>query len=133
MKIPVVLNGQTSEWKRIYSRVPQGSVLDPFLFLIDINDLSDGINSMCKIFADDTSLFSKVLDVNKSVIELNADLEKINQWAYQWKMQFNPDPNKQANEVISHNLSHPPIKFNEIIITPMQSSQTFRNNSRLKS
>ena len=78
---------------------------------------------MCKIFADDTSVFSKVLDLNKSVIELNADLEKINQWAYQWKMQFNPDPNKQANEVIfsrksiSHNLSHPPIKFNERIIT----------------
>ena len=75
----VVLNGQTSEWKRIYSRVPQGSVLGPLLFLIYINDLPDGISSMCKIFADDTSLFSKVLDVNKSVIELNADLEKINQ------------------------------------------------------
>ena len=38
---------------------------------------------MCKIFADDASLFLKVLDVNESVIELNADLEKINQWAYQ--------------------------------------------------
>ena len=24
----------------------------------------------------------------------------MNQWDYQWKMQFNPDPNKQANEVI---------------------------------
>ena len=79
----VVLNGQTSEWKRIYSGVPQGSALGPLLFLIYINDLPDGIISMCKIFADDTSLFSKVLDVNKSVIELNADLEKINQWAYQ--------------------------------------------------
>ena len=119
----VVLNGQTSEWKRIYSGVPQGSVLGLLLFLIYINDLSDGITSMCKIFADDNSLFAKVLDVNKSVTELNADLEKINQWAYQWKMQFNPDPNKQANEVIfsrksiSHNLPHPPIKFNERIIT----------------
>ena len=48
---------------------------------------------MCKSFADDTSFFSKVLDVNKSVGELNADLEKINQLAYQWKMQFNPNPN----------------------------------------
>ena len=38
---------------------------------------------MCKIFADDTSLYSKVLVVNKSVIELNADLEKISQWGYQ--------------------------------------------------
>ena len=119
----VVLNGQTSEWKRIYSGVPQGSVLGPLLFLIYINDLPHGISSMCKIFANDTSLFSKVLDVNKSVIELNVDFEKINQWACQWKMQFNPDPNKQANEVIFsrksilHNLSHPPINFNERIIT----------------
>ena len=53
----VVLNGQTSEWKRIYSGVPQGSVLDPLLFLIYISDLTDGLTSMCKIFADDTSLF----------------------------------------------------------------------------
>ena len=80
--------------------------------------MPDGITSICKIFADDTSLFSKALDINKSVTELNTDLEKISQWAYQWKMQFNPDPNKQANEVIfsrklvSNNLSHPPVKFN---------------------
>ena len=32
---------------------------------------------MCKIFADDASLFSKVLDIDKSVTELNPDLEKI--------------------------------------------------------
>ena len=50
-------------------------------------------------------------------------MENINQWSYQWKMQFNLDPNKQTNEVIfsqksiSRNLSHPPIKFNEKIIT----------------
>ena len=78
------------------SWVLQGSILGP-LFLIYINDLPDGIYSLCKIFADNTSLFSKVHDINKSVSELNADLEKINNWAYQWKMQFNPDPNKQPN------------------------------------
>ena len=79
----VVLNGQTFEWKRIYSGVPQGSVLGHLLFLIYINDLCDGVTSICKIFADGTSLISKGLDVNKSVTELNADLKKINQWAYQ--------------------------------------------------
>ena len=82
------------------SGIPQGSVLGPLLFLIYINDLPDGINSLCKIFADDTSLFSKVYDIHKSASKLNDDLEKISYWAYQWKMHFNPDPNKQANEVI---------------------------------
>ena len=53
-----------------------------------------------KLKTYDTSLFSKVLNINESANDLNFDLEKISQWAYQWKMQFNPDPNKQANEVI---------------------------------
>ena len=114
----VVLNGERSEWRKRMSEIPQGSVLGPLLFLIYINDLHNGINSLCKIFADDTYLFSKVFDIHKSASNLNDDLEKISYLAYQWKMQFNPDPNKQANEVIfsrktsSNNLSHPPIKFN---------------------
>ena len=96
----LVLNGQISGWRKINSSVPQGFVLEPLLFLIYINDLHDGITSMCKIFAGDTYLFSKVLDIDKSVTKLNTDLKKISQWTYQWKMQFNPDPNKQANEII---------------------------------
>ena len=39
-------------------------------------------------------------DISKSVSELNAEVEKIRYLAYQWKMQFNPDPNKHANEII---------------------------------
>ena len=30
---------------------------------------------------------------------LNKDLANTTEWAFHWKMQFNPDPNKQANEV----------------------------------
>ena len=77
----------------------------------------------CKIFADDTSLFSKVEDVNRSANELNCDLEKLTKWAYQWKMQFNPDPNKQANVVIfsrksnPNSFPYPPVKLNENNIT----------------
>ena len=71
----VVLNGQTSSWKNILAGVPQGSVLGPILFLIYINDLPDGIKSICKIFADDTSLFSKVKDKDCFTVELNNDLK----------------------------------------------------------
>ena len=87
----VVLNGQNSDYRKINSGVPQGSVLGPLLFLIYINDLPDGIMSICKIFADDTSLFSKIIDTRNSQNTLNSDLEIIKNWAHQWKMQFNPD------------------------------------------
>ena len=55
--------------------------------------------SICKIFAYDTSIFSKVLDKDKSQRDLNKYLFIISEGAFQWKMQFNSDPNKQANEV----------------------------------
>ena len=66
----VVLNGQTSSWQNIYAGVPQGSVLGQLLFLIYINDLPGELTSMCKIFADDTSLFSKVNDKSNSNTQL---------------------------------------------------------------
>ena len=38
--------------------------------------------------------------MTKSANELNNNLAKISTWVFQWKMNFNPDPNKQAQEVI---------------------------------
>ena len=63
------------------SGVPQRSVL-ALLFLIYMNDLPDGVNSSCKISADDASRFSKVYDINKSVSELNTNLENISIYIY---------------------------------------------------
>ena len=66
-----------------------------------------------KLFADDTCLFSVICDVNSSQIDLNEDLDKINNWAYQWKMSFNPDPSKKTQEVtVSQKVNiHPPLTF----------------------
>ena len=73
----VVLNGKTSEWKRINAGVPQGSILGPLFFLIYINDLPENLESKPKIFADDTSLFSLVIDQLLSLDVLNRDLSRI--------------------------------------------------------
>ena len=61
-------------------------------------------------------LYSIVHDPNKSASDLNHDLETINHWAHQWKMSFNPDPNKQATEILFSNkkkkVDHPSLFFN---------------------
>ena len=45
---------------------------------------------------DDTSLFSIVEEPVKSDAELNHYRTLITQWEFQWNMNVNPDPNKQA-------------------------------------
>ena len=112
----VVINGQNSDWMNINAGVPQGSILGPLLFLVYVNDLSRNLKSTVKLFADDVSLFSVVKDPIVSANELNHDLSKISEWAYNWKMTFNPDPLKQAIEVLFSRkrkvIDHPDLIFN---------------------
>ena len=91
----VVLNGQTSSWKNVLAGVPQGSILGPLFFLVYINDIPDGL-SIVKVFADDTSLFKVLFDYIISSSVLDNDLRLIANWAFKWKILFNPDPSKQA-------------------------------------
>ena len=92
----VTLNGSFSEHSSTESGVPQGSVLGPLLVLIYINDLERNIKSNIIFFADDTMLFSIVIDAEISANELNHDLDIIHKWANQWKLEFIPDPTKHT-------------------------------------
>ena len=114
----VVLNGQSSGWAVVNAGVPQGWILVPLLLLVYISNLSTGLSSNPRLFADDTSLFSVDHDRTTSANELNNDLLKIRSWVYQWKMSFNPDSSKQAQEVIFSRkikkLNHPELIFDNI-------------------
>ena len=112
------LNEQTSLWRPVIAGVPQGSILGPLLFLVCINDLANELKSSAKLFADDTSLFTIVKDKHESANTLNNDPLLISKWAYNWKMLFNPDPSKLAQEVIFSRKKktqiHPTVSFNNI-------------------
>ena len=114
MKQRVTLYSQISSWAIIAARVTQGSVLGSLLFLIYINDLPDGLPSIVKLFADDAS-FPVVHDVSASAKELNKDLNKINGWTFEWKINFNLDLSKQSQELLLsrklQKVSHPKLFF----------------------
>ena len=79
----VVLNGQNSTWVNAEAGVPQGSILGQLLFLIYINDLSENLVTNPKLFTDDMSLFSVIFDQDLSAKNLNDNLNRINNWAFQ--------------------------------------------------
>ena len=124
----VVLNGKHSSWTNVQAGVPQGSIPGPLFYLIYINDLSDGLASNPKLFAADTSLFSIVQNINSTANDLNNDLMKKSDWAFQWKKRFNSDPKKQAQEVIFsrkiNKINHPTLYFNE---NSVKSSSTHKH------
>ena len=117
----VYLNGQNSTLVNVEAEVPQDSILGPLLFLIYTNDLPETLVLNPELFADDTFLFSVIFDKDLSAKNLNNDLNRINNWAFQWKMSFDPDPNKQAQEVLFsrkiQKSSRPSLIFNNNIVT----------------
>ena len=74
-----------------------------------------------RLFADDSSLFTQVNGVDQTHAKLVQDLQTVTNWAYQWKMVFNPDLTKQAVEVIfsvkTKKTEHPDLVFNGILVS----------------
>ena len=58
-RLEVVLDGKSSQEYPVTAGVRQGSILDPTLFVLYINDLPDDVICDVAIYADDTTLFSK--------------------------------------------------------------------------
>jgi ribonucleases P/MRP protein subunit RPP40 len=86
----VVLNGHESSWEEVLSRVPQGSVLRPLLFLIFINDL-DAAVSLAELllkFADDTKV-ARVIRSDEDRAGWQRALERLMDWSEAWGMRFN--------------------------------------------
>ena len=66
--------------RHFFSGVPQGSVLGPLLFLIYVNDIAKNMLTMCRLFADDSSLQQSSYNVLDMEQKLNHDLHVLELW-----------------------------------------------------
>ena len=53
----VVVDGESSDFVRVMSSIPQGTVLGPLMFILYINDISENVSSHIRLFADDCIMY----------------------------------------------------------------------------
>jgi len=84
----VVVQDSKSSWECVTSGVPQGSVLGPVLFVIFINDMPDLVESILRLFADDTKVGREMVS-QADVAYLQKDLDTLSKWSADWLLPFN--------------------------------------------
>ena len=84
------VEGVHSKATEVTSGMSQGTVLGPFLFLVYINDMPEKISSTTWLFADD-SLVYRIIRSKEDQAILQGNLDKLQKWERDWRMQFNPD------------------------------------------
>jgi hypothetical protein len=105
----VVIDGLKSEYCKVLSGVPQGSILGPLLFLYHINDMSRVITDQNTLFmyADDTKIYKQIRSINDCLL-FQDSLNQLVMWGNTWGMKFNV--NKSC--VMTFSRSNTPIMFN---------------------
>ena len=99
----VSIDGAKSSLLPVISRVPQGGVLGPLLFLIYVNDLPSVVNhSSIYLFADDLKLLQSI--TSQDNIDLQSDIDAVIAWCKKWKLTSNP----HKCSLIQFNLSNTP-------------------------
>ena len=87
------VGGQLSKDVKVTSRVPQGRVLGPLLFLVYVNDIWRKVDSSIRIFADDCIIYRKTT-IKNDIEKLQKDLDTLAEWAVENGMKRNPSKSK---------------------------------------
>jgi ribonuclease P/MRP protein subunit RPP40 len=86
----VTVNGASSDWLKVHSGIPQGSVLGPLLFVLYINDMPDVLENMAMMFADDSKVYAEVANLEDQQ-KLQRDVDSLMAWSEKWQLRFNVD------------------------------------------
>ena len=83
--------------RTISAGVPQGSVLEPVLYLLYTSDIPHENNTTIATFADDTAIMAVGATVEESTAKLQTAINKINEWTKQWRIRLNESKSVHVN------------------------------------
>ena len=90
----VAISTSISTLKSIDHGVPQGSILGPMLFSIYINDLPLYVQSICELFADDTTIHTSHTDIDSLENNLQQSTNDLIKWTELNHMSLHPQKTK---------------------------------------
>ena len=121
----VTVGTKTSPLSTLKFGVPQGSVLGPILFSLYINDLPLYIETLCELFADDTSLHNHHTNLDALTNSLQHSIDNLIDWTEMNRMALHPDKTKfmhittrQKRQNLVTNL--PPLTIKSDVIEEVQ-------------
>ena len=109
------MNGHKFSLNGVHCGIPQGSCLEPLLFILYVKDFEQCLNKCTSnLYADDTSVTCTAEDIDELCNDLRAEVDNIAEWLWQTKLSLNID--KTEYMVVGHkrqtNRIHGPLEVN---------------------
>ena len=80
--------------------------MGPLLFVLYINDITDNLHNLARMFTDDTSISYSGSNFETMETDINNDLISLNEWAKIWLVDYNL---KKTKALVIANVTPPEI------------------------